>query len=566
MSGERAAPGGAAGAAALCAAERPASPGPAVPAGPRLCRWALLLLVPVLLGQMAFAMVTAAREQTPTIDEPVYVAAAADLLRARELRLNPEHPPLGKLLIAAGVAVARPSVPAYTPDQTEAGRRLLYESGNDAWRVMLWARLPVIALTLGLGLVVFAFARDLAGLPGATAALALYCFSPDLIAHGALATLDMPATAFTLVSAWLLWRARLRPRRYLPLAGAAAGAALATKMSVLPLVPVLLGLAAWSVLRHDSPGTPARRRAARAAAGAAVVGVVAVAVVWLTYLVVDPSLRWTPRVPVPEASGVRAWLVEPLPFPEAYRDGLRIQFWLEGRQWEGFLFGRVHSGGLWYYLPAALLVKTPLGLLALGAAGTTALLAVRRLRPAAPYVLLPAAVTLLAAMPGARTFGTRYVLIVPVCLAVAAAVLLVPRRRGLSWAVAALALWTAVSSLRAFPFHLPYANEAFGGPDATHRHLHDAAVDWGQDLGRLAERLRERRSPRPVWLVYKGSGVPSWYGIDAADPLRVPPERVRGLLVVSDSAAAKADGRLAALLKDSTPVEHVGYSITIYRR
>ena len=50
------------------------------------------------------------------------------------------------------------------------------------------------------------------------------------------------------------------------------------------------------------------------------------------------------------------------------------------------------------------------------------------------------------------------------------------------------------------------------------------------------------------------------------DPLRVPPDQVQGLLVVSDSAIAKADDRLAALIEGSTPIDEVGHSITIYRR
>ncbi len=124
----------------------------------------------------------------------------------------------------------------------------------------------------------------------------------------------------------------------------------------------------------------------------------------------------------------------------------------------------------------------------------------------------------------------------------------------------------AVSSLRAFPYYLPYSNEAFGGPSQTRLRLHDSNVDWGQDLGRLADRLRERYRGERIWLVYKGSGVPSYYGIDADDPLRVPPGEVRGILAVSDSAAAKATGRLAELIDSSHPVDDVGHSITVYRR
>ncbi|MEV0208223.1 phospholipid carrier-dependent glycosyltransferase [Streptomyces sp. NPDC050788] len=528
-------------------------------------RWLEPLLVVVLLAQMAVAMVTTAVQQTPTIDEPIYVATAADYLHEHRVRFNPEHPPLGKLVIAAGVAIAQPHVDTkYQGDQSEFGRHVLYESGNGPWRLMFWARLPMIVLTLLFGLVVFAFARELAGRVAGLTALALYALSPDVIAHGSLATLDVPAAGFVLTSAWLLWRARRRPRLYVPLAGVALGAALATKMNVLPAVPVLMGLAAWSVWRVGARDR--RRILVRASWAALVTAVVAVAVVWASYLVVDPALRPQTGQPVPAVHGLKGLLVQLMPFPQSYRDGMRIQFGLENYPWQGFLFGHLYTGSRWYYLPAALLVKTPLGMLALWAAGAVVMVAVRRLRPAAPYVLLPAAVLLAVAMTGARDFGTRYAVFVPMFLAVAAGCVLAVRWRWTRPVAGALLLFVAVSSLRTFPYYLPYSNEAFGGPAATHLRLHDSNVDWGQDLGRLADRLHERYRGERVWLVYKGSGVPSYYGIDAADPRKVPARQVHGLLVVSDSAAAKARGRLAALLDSSRAIDDVGHSITLYRR
>ncbi|MFC9132659.1 phospholipid carrier-dependent glycosyltransferase [Streptomyces sp. NPDC057099] len=550
------------------AAPRPVPLSPPAPAGAVRRpgrRWWVPLLVVVLLAQMAFAMVTTAVRQTPTIDEPVYVGAAAEYTHEHRLRHNPEHPPLGKLVIGVGVALADPHFdPSFKGDQGRLGRHLLYESGNDPWRLMLWARLPVIALTLLFGLVVFAFARELAGTAGALAALALHCFSPDVIAHGSLATLDVPAAGFVLTSAWLLWRARRGPRLYVPLAGVALGAALATRISTLPALPVLMALGAVSVW-HASAGSRGRVLV-RAMAGAGVVALAAVAVVWATYVMVDPRLRWAPEQPVPNVRGVRGLLVELLPFPEAYRDGMRVQFGLENRPWQGFLFGRLYSGSLWYYLPAALLVKTPLGMLGLWICGAVVVIAVRRSRPAAPYVLAAPVVLLLVAMQGARDFGTRYAVFLPLFLAVGAGCVLVVRRPWVSRLAGALVVFVAVSSLRTYPYYLPYSNEAFGGPGRTRERLHDSNVDWGQDLGRLAERLRERYPEERVWLVYKGSGVPAAYGIEAGDPRGVRDGDVRGLLVVSDSAAAKATERLAGLIGSSRPVDDVGHSITIYRR
>nr|WP_241266867.1 phospholipid carrier-dependent glycosyltransferase [Streptomyces scabichelini] len=523
---------------------------------------------------MAVAMVTTAVEQTPTIDEPVYVGAAEVYLEQHSLRYNPEHPPLGKLVIAAGLAFTDVHLdPAFTGDQTALGRHLLYESGNDPWRVMLFARLPMIVLTLLFGLVVFAFARDLAGPVGGLAALALYAFSPDVIAHGSLATLDVPAAGFLLTSVWLLWRARGRPVLYLPLAGLALGAALATRMNTLVAVPVLLLLAVlsfWSARRTRGLGRRGTLRlVAYGVVAAAGVALVAVAVVWATYLAVDPRLPWpTPRN-VPDIRGKRGLLTAWLPLPEPYRDGMRIQFGIEySTKGGGFLFGRRYFGALWYYLPAAVLVKTPLGMLALWAAGGIALLTVRRLRPAAPYVLVLPAVLFAMLLEGSRGFGVRYVIFMPMFLAVAAAGVLAFRRRWAYGVTAALVVFVAVSSLRTYPYYLPYSNEAFGGPSKTHLRLHDSNVDWGQDLGRLADRLRQRYPDQRVWLVYKGSGVPAYYGIDARDPFKAKPDDVRGLFVVSNSAVAKAEpgGPLEALIESSRPIDEVGHSITIFRR
>ncbi|WP_404198993.1 phospholipid carrier-dependent glycosyltransferase [Streptomyces tauricus] len=550
-------------------------------------RWPYTLAVAALLAQMAVAMVTTAVEQTPTIDEPVYVASAEVYLKERSFRYNPEHPPLGKLIIASGLVLTDAHLdPDFVGSQTALGRHVLYESGNDPGRLMLYARLPVIALTLLFGLVVLAFARDLTGPPGGLVALALYAFSPDVIANGSLATLDVPATGFLLTALWLLWRARRRPHLCLPLAGVALGAAAATKMSVLPVIPVLMLLGVLSfwharrtpgpdvrppepATRPQPPHLDARARIRLLAYGAAAavgMALVAVAVVWATYLVVDPRMRWAAPENVPDIPGTRGRVAAWLPFPEAYRDGMRIQFGFEYDIWQGFLFGRLYEGSLWYYLPAALLVKTPLGMLALWTAGSVAILAVRALRPAAPYVLVPAAVLLAIAMHGARDLGVRYAVFMPVLLAVAAAGVTLARRRPAHWATAALVCFVAVSSLRTYPYYLPYSNEAFGGPAKTHLRLHDSNVDWGQDLGRLADHLDRRHFGEPVWLVYKGAGVPSYYGIDASDPLRAPLGEVHGLLVVSDSAVAKADGRLAALLDTSTPIDDVGHSITVFRR
>ncbi|NMO53318.1 phospholipid carrier-dependent glycosyltransferase [Actinoplanes sp. TBRC 11911] len=558
------------------------------------------LAVVLLLGQMAFAMVTTAVEQSPTIDEPVYVSTAEVYRQQHIVLYNPEHPPLAKLVMAAGLAFTHAKLdPGFRGNQTQLGRHLLYETGNNPFRLMLAARLPMIVLTLLFGLVVFFFARDLAGRWAGLMALALYAFSPDVIAHGSLATLDVPAAGLLLTTFWMLWRSRERPGLYLPLAGVALGASLATRMSALPAIPmvlllVLLSPAPWVLRRlggavRSSGGVAesgqvvpsgGRLRAAvarvRSGAGwrefglrvvAAIgVGIIAAAVVWVVYLAVDPRLRWTTPAGLPHPGGLRGLAVDLLPLPKAYRDGVLIQFKFESETFNGFLLGRAYQGSLWYYLPVALLIKMPLGMLALWVIGTLTLLAKRTLRVASLYLIAPAAVLMLVAMTGARDYGTRYVIFMPMFFAIVASTVVLTRVAWVKVAAVLLVVFVAVSSVRTFPYYLPYSNEAFGGTANTHNNLHDANVDWGQDLARLATHLRQRYPGQPVWLSYKGSGVPGYYGIHAKNPTSVPIDQVHGLLVVSDSRVALASGRLKQLIDTSTPIDEVGYSITIYRR
>jgi hypothetical protein len=265
--------------------------------------------------------------------------------------------------------------------------------------------------------------------------------------------------------------------------------------------------------------------------------------------------------------GLMGLAVHWLPLPEPYRDGLLVQAKAEQRLSGAILFGRHYDASPWFYLPAAVLVKTPLGMLVLWLAGVVSVLAVRRLRPAGLYVLLPIGLLMLVSMGGNRGFGVRYVIWLPLFLAVAAAATVVYRHRH-RWVlpvVLVLVALTGISSLRTFPYYLPYANEAFGGPSQTYRHLGDANVDWGQDLRRLGIYLNERWPGEPVWLIYKGGGDPKYYGIKARDPLKVPPENVHGLLAVSVTRIDLRKAYYRTLVGDRTPTAIIGHSIHVYR-
>ncbi|AEV84084.1 glycosyltransferase [Actinoplanes sp. SE50] len=548
--------------------------------------WLVPLAVVAFLAQMAVGMVTAARQESTTVDEVAYLGAAVTYAHDHDLADNYEHPPLTKLLEATGLAfVDVKRTTHFDGDQWALGEHLLYDSGNDAQELLFAARLPMIILTLLFGLVVFAFARDLTGPAGGLLALLLYAFSPDVIGYGSLAGVDLPTAGFLLTALWLLWRARSRPYLHLPLAGVALGAATASKATALPGLLVGAGLAVVSVWfagrAHHLGRPPVLRLLLIGVAAAAGVVAVAIATVWVTYLIVDPHLHWVTPRSVGPVHGLKGELFNLLPLPRPFLDGMRLQLGLEKGTYSSVLFGDFQNGARWYYLPGALLIKEPLGMLALWLIGSVAMLRSAKLRPAALYLLLPTAVLTATAMAGNRNWGVRYAIFVPVILAVVAAAVLVYRNRWPRVVVGLLAAFVAISSLAAFPYYLTYSNEAFGGPSKTYLQLTDSNVDWGQDMSRLGDRLARRYPGEQAWLIYKGRGRAAYYGVPGQNPLVLPPAQVHGLIAISvrcltlksaclpDASvisAKKARANFNELLATSTRIDNVGNSIFIYRR
>jgi hypothetical protein len=132
--------------------------------------------------------------------------------------------------------------------------------------------------------------------------------------------------------------------------------------------------------------------------------------------------------------------------------------------------------------------------------------------------------------------------------------------------VLGLLTWQVVGSARTAPDFIAYFNELAPGP--PEQYLIDSDLDWGQDLGRLADTLRAR-GIREVALAYNGS----------ADPRAVGIERFRWLRPFVPDTGWVATSVFAlklgiwneptwddyAWLRRLTPVTRAGRSILLYR-
>lgn len=564
--------------------------------------WVLLAAGLALHAALA---VDTLRGASATFDEGAHLPAGYTYLALGDHRLNPEQPPLVKVLAALPLLPLRPVVDTShiswtAARQWEFGRRFLY-AWNDGDRLLFLGRLSVVALSLALVAAVFMRARTLAGGPAAAIALLLAALSPELLAHGTLVTTDLAVTLFVFlaVAAFDRLARRATPAAVLAL-GLATGAALASKFSGVVLGPVLLVLGAVvivgdvpvvSALRPRAPRmlTSGPARARHVALVVLLAGAVALLALWASYgfqpaLSPDPVVRARLSAPLEQPpSGLlerglvaasRASLL-----PEDYVRGfLFVALHSESRR--SFLLGRISDDGFTWYFPVAFLLKTPVPLILLV---LLALARVPRLAPrTAAFVWVPVALYLALTASRGLQIGYRHLLpILPflfVAAAEAAAWLLAWRRPVGTVLVALLGAWYAAGTLRTHPHHLAYFNEIAGGPANGWHALVDSNVDWGQDLKRLKVWMDEHAVTH-VKLSYFGSADPAYYGIDcerlpgyaAPHPPRITREIRPGDVVAVSVTHLQgvyldpADRPMMERLRGTTPIGRAGYSILIFR-
>src|SRR2546423_1856854 len=135
----------------------------------------------------------AALRESATFDEIAHIGAGVSYLQKLDLRYNPEHPPLAKVLAALPLVVrgihADYSSTIWTSSQdffpAFLGEWVFGEYVLTHWNspqsTLAWARFPMLLLTIALGWVMFACARRLGGDWGGLLCVAVYAGTPTFI-------------------------------------------------------------------------------------------------------------------------------------------------------------------------------------------------------------------------------------------------------------------------------------------------------------------------------------------------------------------------------------------------
>jgi dolichyl-phosphate-mannose--protein O-mannosyl transferase len=166
--------------------------------------------------------------------------------------LNPEHPPLVKLLTTVPLLRLNLTSPVleerfFKEDAFLRGKEFLYQ--NDPDKILARTRTVAAVLSLLTALVVFFGTREMFGTGAAFIALILLTFDPNFLAHGALITTDVGLACFMLLSVYLFYRYVKSPSALrLILAGVAVGLVLAVKHTGLLVLPTLFLLALCEII------------------------------------------------------------------------------------------------------------------------------------------------------------------------------------------------------------------------------------------------------------------------------------------------------------------------------
>jgi hypothetical protein len=499
-------------------------------------RTASTVAVAVLTAAFVALSLREMRDESATYDEGPHLSAAYTALVLEDYRLVTEQPPLGRRIAALPLLFDDIRLPGQTPawraaDHFRYGFAFLFQSGNDADRLLRRARLAMLSWGILLILSVYAVARRLFGPGGGLVAMAAAAFNPSILGHAHLVTTDVAPAALVLLAvvAFQLWLERPGPLRAAA-AGILAGGAVATKLSALALGPIFAAqLALWWWRRRSGEPAPEagerRRRIARRIGELALIGVLAHATIWGAYgfrYAASPDPGYEPVATIQygphELPAPLAWLAAHELAPEALLVGLAELGYHADAGHPGFALGMSSQRGWWWYLPFAFLVKSPVSLLALAALGAVAWWRGRAGRRAwGGAIAIAAAVCAATAMMSPLAMGIRHLLLVfPFAfVACGAAASLGGDGRGGRWirvAVGVLVVGLVVECLAESPHHLAYFNGPTLALAPRERVLTDSNLDWGQDLKRL-DRYLEAHGVESVKLAYFGMASPRQLGL-----------------------------------------------------
>ncbi len=528
-----------------------------------------LLLCTVYL----FLSITSIVHKSATYDEGIILASGLRFLEKGDNLVNQENPPLAKSILAFPLFLAGAVLPEDSPDlynsysmgpEFEYGRTFLYGI-NTPEQILFLSRTVNIVLTLVAGIALYLALGMFFSRWYSLGGMAVFLFSPTVIANGRLGTVDMAVTLFSFLTCLCLFKT-LRDKSLADsvLTGISLGAAMASKFTAVLLAPaIVLQLAIFYILVRDK--NKSRDTVFLLSASSIIIAVALFTVnIFYGFSGFGTTLQsLNPLSPtLSKISDVGFMKYLPIPLPVDYLRGFDIVAFNQAGLPNVFL-GKFYPGGKswWYYYAVVVALKTPVPVLILFLIGLF-LLSRRFYRKWYFWfwTLFPLIIFLNFSFIASRQLGIRYIL--PVCPFLCIPVIYVIRglamkKRRLFTILASLLLAsTMADAVLVYPHYLAYFNFIAGGPEGGKKYLADSNLDWGQDLPALKIWMEQHNSP-PVFLIYHGQADPEYYGIVNSENPEFIAVSVTWMYMLKDNDYYRR-------LFSREPVANAGYSIYIY--
>lgn len=532
--------------------------------------WSSSLLV-LILGASFAVMATVSKQESAIMDELAHIPAGYGYVKFLDYRLNPEHPPLVKMISALPLAFMHLNFPtdkaAWRDDvngQWAAGTQFLYESGNDADKVIQTSRLGPMLLTLILIAFVYFWSRKILGVGWAFLPTIFTAFSPTILAHGHYVTTDIGAALGIIVFLYFFIKFfKNQSNKNLVFAGLAFGFAQLLKFSAVILVPYFLILAAilWGVSKPRNLVS-----AWRILRSVILIFLIGFLLIYPFYFITTlhypiekqasdtefilGSFANGPPPPGENCSSMRClaelniWMADnPVLRPFAqYMLGVLMVIQRSAGGNTAYFLGEVSASGSPLYFPVVYLMKETmpaliLAFLALLYALYRAVRATQKRFNFSAYLLnrLPEfsmvlfiVIYAIYSITSPLNIGIRHLLpIMPLVYILTAAGLKswIEKSRWMNrvWQLGFLGVlmfWFLMSVGGTYPYYLSYFNEAIGTNNGW-RYVADSNYDWGQDLKRLKTFADDPPAGGQIDKIavdYFGAGSPTYYLGDASTP------------------------------------------------
>jgi len=578
------------------------------------------IIAVIILVSMFTLAITSMKDDSAIMDEVAHLPAGYSYLAQQDYRLNPEHPPLIKDLAAIPLLFMKINFPAqitsWTKDingQWDFGFNFMYKFGNNADKMLFWGRLPILLLSLILGIFIFFWGRKLYGNTAALLALFLYAFSPNILAHSRFVTTDIAAAFgfFTAIFSFTNWLKK-PDAKHTWLAGLFLGIALLMKFSTFMLLPLFLLLTIIWVFIQPIPKKKILWQLL-------LIYIIALLVmlpiyqyhVWkypvamqqrdIKFILASDQMKGLAKILV--------WMSDK-PILRAYAQYIFGLAMVAQRATGGnttYFLGDVSNQSWKTYFPIVYAIKEPpamhlltiitliylaiilpkkfyklssikdwlenhftefnmLSFIALywtSSITSNLNIGVRHILPTFPFIYL------LVSGQVSKIFKHYYFSSTSVIPA-EARLDSSPRFRikcGMTQIILGiLLLWYLSANLSIYPSYLAYFNELVGGAKNGYLYVVDSNLDWGQDLKRLAQ-WTEKNNIQKINVDYFGGGTPEYYLGDKFVPYHSHYGKQPGWLAVSATfyqTSRREPQTSYAWLDTLKPVTTIGYSIFVY--